>query len=152
MAFIVPGGILFVARDADSEQPRPQYSKFASGTFTYGVGTHWGVQHFGVDIEGEIGTPILAVADGTVLEAGPAAGFGMWVRLLHDDGTVTIYGHIDTATVSAEQRVLAGEQIATLGKRGFTTTPHCHFEVWLDGEHKVDPLPWLATRGISLVP
>ncbi len=132
---------------------RPLFHKFfAAGTFTSGFGARWGVQHLGIDIAGPIGTPIYAVADGTVIEAGPASGFGMWVRLLHDDGTVTIYGHIDTATVSQGQRVMAGDQIATIGNRGFSTGPHCHFEVWLNGVDKVDPLPWLATRGISLGP
>ncbi|MFQ6392404.1 M23 family metallopeptidase [Nocardia sp. KC 131] len=129
---------------------RPLFTKFAAGNFTSGYGARWGVQHLGVDIAGPIGTPIYAVADATVLEAGPASGFGMWVRLLHDDGTVTIYGHIDTATVSQGQRVMAGDQIATIGNRGFSTGPHCHFEVWLNGSDKIDPLPWLATRGISL--
>lgn len=131
---------------------RPLFTKFAAGNFTSGFGARWGVQHLGIDIAGPIGTPIYAVADATVIEAGPAAGFGMWVRLLHDDGTVTIYGHIDTATVSQGQRVMAGDQIATIGNRGFSTGPHCHFEVWLNGVDKVDPLPWLATRGISLGP
>ncbi|MFE7743197.1 M23 family metallopeptidase [Nocardia sp. NPDC057455] len=134
----------------EASKLRPLFTKFAAGTFTSGFGARWGVQHLGIDIAGPIGTPIYAVADGTVLEAGPASGFGMWVRLLHDDGTVTIYGHIDTATVSQGQRVLAGDQIATIGNRGFSTGPHCHFEVWLNGVDKVDPLPWLATRGISL--
>ncbi|MFR9753021.1 peptidoglycan DD-metalloendopeptidase family protein [Nocardia sp. 004] len=129
---------------------RPLFTRFTSGTFTSGYGARWGVQHLGIDIAGPVGTPIYAVADGTVLEAGPAGGFGMWVRLLHDDGTVTVYGHIDTATVSQGQRVLAGDQIATMGNRGFSTGPHCHFEVWLNGTNKVDPVPWLATRGISL--
>ncbi|WP_069161672.1 M23 family metallopeptidase [Nocardia altamirensis] len=131
---------------------RPLFSKFAAGTFTSGYGARWGVQHLGVDIAGPIGTPIVAVADGKVLEAGPASGFGMWIKLLHDDGTITIYGHIDTATVSPGQRVMAGDQIATIGNRGFSTGPHCHFEVWLNGSDKIDPLPWLATRGISLGP
>ncbi|WP_280233501.1 M23 family metallopeptidase [Nocardia cyriacigeorgica] len=129
---------------------RPLFARFAAGNFTSGFGARWGVQHLGIDVAGPIGTPIYAVADGTVIEAGPAAGFGMWVRLLHDDGTVTIYGHIDTATVSQGQRVMAGDQIATMGNRGFSTGPHVHFEVWLNGTDKVDPLPWLATRGISL--
>ncbi|MFI9510427.1 M23 family metallopeptidase [Nocardia sp. NPDC052566] len=131
---------------------RPLFTKFTSGNFTSGYGARWGVQHLGIDVAGPIGTPIVAVADGTVLEAGPAAGFGMWVRLLHDDGTVTIYGHIDTATVSQGQRVMAGDQIATIGNRGFSTGPHCHFEVWLNGTDKIDPVPWLATRGIGLGP
>ncbi|WP_280182723.1 M23 family metallopeptidase [Nocardia cyriacigeorgica] len=134
----------------EASKLRPLFARFAAGNFTSGFGARWGVQHLGIDVAGPIGTPIYAVADGTVIEAGPAAGFGMWVRLLHDDGTVTIYGHIDTATVSQGQRVLAGDQIATMGNRGFSTGPHVHFEVWLNGTDKVDPLPWLATRGISL--
>ncbi|MFJ4652770.1 M23 family metallopeptidase [Nocardia sp. NPDC088792] len=138
--------------NAEASKMRPMWTKFAQGTFTSGFGIRWGVAHQGVDIAGPIGTPIVAVADGTVLEAGPASGFGMWVRLLHDDGTVTIYGHIDTATVAAGQRVLAGDQIATIGNRGFSTGPHCHFEVWQHGVDKIDPLPWLASRGISLGP
>ncbi|GAB2644907.1 hypothetical protein GCM10027088_22150 [Nocardia goodfellowii] len=135
---------------AEASKLRPLFAKFAAGNYTSGYGARWGVQHLGIDVAGPIGTPIYAVADGTVIEAGPAAGFGMWVRLLHDDGTVTIYGHIDTATVSQGQRVLAGDQIATMGNRGFSTGPHVHFEVWLNGVDKVDPVPWLATRGIGL--
>nr|WP_246023616.1 M23 family metallopeptidase [Nocardia yunnanensis] len=151
---ILEKGKQFAADMANQEamKNRPLWTRFANGTFTSGFGVRWGVAHQGVDIAAPIGTPIYAVADATVLEAGPASGFGMWVRLLHDDGTVTIYGHIDTATVSQGQRVLAGDQIATVGNRGFSTGPHCHFEVWLNGVDKIDPLPWLASRGISLGP
>ncbi|WP_040861682.1 M23 family metallopeptidase, partial [Nocardia niigatensis] len=151
---ILAKGKQFAADMANQEasKNRPLWTRFANGTFTSGFGIRWGVAHQGVDIAAPIGTPIYAVADATVLEAGPASGFGMWVRLLHDDGTVTIYGHVDTATVSQGQRVMAGDQIATVGNRGFSTGPHCHFEVWLNGVDKIDPLPWLASRGISLGP
>ena len=74
----------------------------------------------------------------------------MWVRLKHADGTVTVYGHVDSATVQVGQHVMAGDEIAKMGNRGFSTGPHLHFEVWLNGTDKVDPLPWLASRGISL--
>ncbi|MFC4375665.1 M23 family metallopeptidase [Nocardia halotolerans] len=134
----------------ESAKLRPLFAKFTNGNYTSGFGARWGVQHLGIDVAGPIGTPIYAVADGTVVEAGPASGFGMWVRVLHDDGTITIYGHIDTATVTAGERVMAGDQIATMGNRGFSTGPHVHFEVWQNGTDKIDPVPWLATRGISL--
>lgn len=137
---------------AEAEKLRPLFSKFAEGNYTSGYGARWGVQHLGVDIAGAMGSPIYTVADGTVIDAGPASGFGMWVRVQHDDGTITVYGHIDTATVSPGEEVLAGDQIATMGNRGFSTGPHCHFEVWLGGADKVDPIPWLASRGISLGP
>ncbi|WP_225725554.1 MULTISPECIES: M23 family metallopeptidase [unclassified Nocardia] len=133
-------------------QWRPLFVKFTSGTFTSGYGARWGVLHPGVDVAAPIGTPIVAVEDGTVIDAGPAEGFGMWVRVLGDDGTITVYGHVNTATVSVGQHVTAGDQIATVGNRGESTGPHCHFEVWLNGTNRIDPLPWLATRGISLGP
>ncbi len=129
---------------------RPLYVKFTSGSFTSGFGARWGASHLGIDVANAIGTPILAVADGTVIDAGPASGFGMWVRLLHSDGTVTVYGHVNTTTVSVGEHVMAGDQIATMGNRGYSTGPHCHFEVWQNGSDKIDPVPWLASRGISL--
>ncbi|GAA5109318.1 hypothetical protein GCM10023319_83290 [Nocardia iowensis] len=137
---------------AAASKLRPLFVKFTSGTFTSGYGMRWGALHAGVDVAAPIGTPIVAVEDGTVISAGPASGFGMWVRLLGDDGTITVYGHINTALVSIGQHVTAGDEIATVGNRGETTGPHCHFEVWLNGTDRIDPLPWLATRGIALGP
>ncbi|NLU82560.1 M23 family metallopeptidase [Rhodococcus sp. HNM0569] len=136
------------AREAASR--KPLFVLPAVGTFTSTFGSRWGTIHGGVDIAGPIGTPILAVADGEVIDSGPASGFGMWVRLLHSDGTITVYGHINESTVSVGQKVMAGDQIATMGNRGFSTGPHLHFEVHLNGDQKIDPLPWLASRGISL--
>ncbi|MCZ4076530.1 M23 family metallopeptidase [Rhodococcus sp. H36-A4] len=138
------------AREAAAR--RPLFVLPAVGTYTSNFGARWGTLHAGVDIANAIGTPIVSVADGKVIDAGPASGFGMWVRVQHADGTVTVYGHIDTATVSVGQQVMAGDQIATMGNRGFSTGPHLHFEVHLPGENKIDPLPWLASRGIGLGP
>ncbi|MEU5843571.1 M23 family metallopeptidase [Rhodococcus sp. NPDC047139] len=136
------------AREAAAR--RPLFALPAIGSFTSHYGARWGTLHAGIDIAGPIGTPIYAVADGEVIDSGPASGFGMWIRLLHDDGTVTVYGHIDQSLVSVGQRVMAGDQIATMGNRGFSTGPHLHFEVHLNGVDKIDPVPWLATRGIAL--
>ncbi|MEV0768551.1 M23 family metallopeptidase [Nocardia salmonicida] len=128
----------------------PLWVKFAQGALTSGFGPRWGTVHTGVDVAGVFGSPILAVADGVVIDAGPAQGFGMWVRLRHDDGTITLYGHIDTTTVRAGQRVVAGDQIATMGNRGISTGTHVHFEVWAPSGDKIDPIGWLGSRGISL--
>ncbi|NKS88733.1 peptidoglycan DD-metalloendopeptidase family protein [Rhodococcus hoagii] len=136
------------AREAAAR--RPLFVLPAKGTYTSSFGARWGTLHAGVDIANAIGTPIYAVADGTVIDSGPASGFGMWVRLQHADGTITVYGHINETLVTVGQKVMAGDQIATMGNRGFSTGPHLHFEVHLAGENKIDPLPWLATRGISL--
>jgi len=128
---------------------RPLYVMPTKGVWTSGFGYRWGVLHAGIDIANSIGTPIYAVADGVVIDVGPTAGYGAWVKLRHADGTVTLYGHVNTWVVSVGQRVMAGDQIATIGNRGNSTGPHCHFEVLLNGTNRVDPVPWLAQRGLS---
>jgi murein DD-endopeptidase MepM/ murein hydrolase activator NlpD len=135
--------------DREARLQRPLFVMPAHGIFTSGFGYRWGVLHGGIDIANSIGTPILAISDGVVIDAGPAAGFGMWVKLRHADGTVTVYGHVNTITCSVGQRVMAGDQIATMGNRGNSTGPHLHFEVQLNGTDRVDPVPWLAKRGLS---
>lgn len=131
---------------------RPLYVMPAAGTFTSGFGPRWGTEHHGDDIANAIGTPIVSVTDGTVAEAGPASGFGQWVRVQNDDGTIAVYGHVDQYLVKAGQKVQAGQQIATIGNRGESTGPHLHFEIWVNGKDKIDPQPWLASHGLDLGP
>jgi murein DD-endopeptidase MepM/ murein hydrolase activator NlpD len=135
---------------AEEEARRPKCVRPAQGTFTSGFGARWGTSHNGVDIANAIGTPIVAAMDGTVIEAGPASGFGLWVRIQHEDGTITVYGHMNTIDVPQGAKVKAGQQIATIGNRGQSTGPHLHFEVWVGGGQKINPLPWLAERGVTL--
>ncbi|HEY0811635.1 MAG TPA: peptidoglycan DD-metalloendopeptidase family protein [Pseudonocardia sp.] len=120
----------------------------ATGTFTSGFGGRWGVVHYGIDIANAIGTPIYAYSDGVVEDAGPASGFGLWVVLRHPDGTHTVYGHVNRMFVKVGQQVKAGQQIAEIGNRGESTGPHLHFEVWAPDGTKINPIPWLAARGI----
>ncbi|WP_297851502.1 M23 family metallopeptidase [uncultured Corynebacterium sp.] len=122
----------------------------AQGRFTSGFGPRWGTFHQGIDIANSIGTPILAVMDGTVINAGPARGFGKWVRIRHDDGSISVYGHVNSFNVNVGERVSAGQQIAEMGNEGQSTGPHLHFEIMPDGETKVDPVPWFAERGITV--
>ncbi|MDX1870763.1 M23 family metallopeptidase [Mycolicibacterium sp. 120266] len=135
--------------EREARLSRPLFVMPTKGVWTSGFGYRWGVLHAGIDIAGPIGTPIVAVADGTVIDAGPTAGYGAWVKIRHNDGTVTLYGHVNTWLVSVGQRVMAGDQIATIGNRGNSTGPHCHFEVLLNGSNRIDPVPWLAQRGLS---
>ncbi|KQU53701.1 hypothetical protein ASG84_03890 [Rhodococcus sp. Leaf278] len=121
-----------------------------AGVLTSNFGSRWGAQHSGLDIAAPIGTPIYVAADGTVVDAGPAAGFGLWVKVKHDDGTETVYGHVNDFSVQPGQRVSAGEQIATVGNRGQSTGPHLHFEVHDPSGVKVDPAQWLSTRGVAV--
>jgi murein DD-endopeptidase MepM/ murein hydrolase activator NlpD len=122
----------------------------AQGRLTSGFGARWGTSHYGIDIANSIGTPIYATTDGVVVESGPASGFGMWVRLEHSDGTISVYGHINESLVSEGQHVAAGEQIATMGNRGQSTGPHLHFEIWRNGSEKINPLTWLRSYGVDI--
>ncbi|WP_197318727.1 M23 family metallopeptidase [Saccharomonospora sp. NB11] len=129
--------------------PAPGVVKPAEGTFTSGYGARWGTTHYGVDIANSIGTPIHSLMSGTVISSGPASGFGLWVRVQHDNGLISVYGHINESLVTVGQRVEAGQQIATIGNRGQSTGPHLHLEIHENGV-KIDPLPWLQEHGIVL--
>ncbi len=119
------------------------------GRITSGFGPRWNAQHKGLDVAAPIGTPIRVPLDGTVIDSGPASGFGLWVRVRHADGTITLYGHIDRTLVEVGQRVAAGEIIAEVGNTGRSTGPHLHFEV-ITPSGNVNPTPWLAERGIGV--
>lgn len=147
-------GVAYAAERAEREArlAKPLFVLPTHGIFTSGFGYRWGALHAGIDLAAPIGTPIYAASDGVVVDAGPTAGYGAWVKVRHADGTVTLYGHVNTWDVQIGQRVFAGDQIATVGNRGNSTGPHCHFEVLLGGTNRVDPVPWLSSHGVSLGP
>ena len=144
-------GAAYAAERAQREARlvRPEFVFPAKGVWTSGFGYRWGVLHAGIDIANAIGTPIMAAEDGVVTDAGPTAGYGAWVKIRDADGTVTLYGHVNTWLVSVGQRVMAGDQIATIGNRGQSTGPHLHFSVLRNGTDFIDPVPWLAAKGLS---
>ncbi len=135
---------------ADEANRAPSVARPAEGVFTSGFGTRWGSFHSGIDIANAVGTPILSVMDGTVIDSGPASGFGQWIRIKHDDGSMSVYGHMQTLDVAVGERVHAGQKIAGMGSEGFSTGSHLHFEIHPTGEGAVDPIPWLAERGVVI--
>lgn len=125
------------------------FARPVSGRVTSSYGSRSGGNHYGLDVAARIGTPIRAAAAGTVISAGPASGFGLWVRVRHSDGTITVYGHINKALVDVGQKVDAGEVIAEVGNRGQSTGPHLHFEAHSADSEKLDPGRWLDQRGVG---
>jgi murein DD-endopeptidase MepM/ murein hydrolase activator NlpD len=123
--------------------------QMVTGRVTSGFGARWGHRHEGVDIAAPIGTPIRAPLPGEVVASGPASGFGLWVRVRHDDGTVTTYGHVNRSLVHVGEQVAAGAEIAEVGNRGHSTGPHLHMEVQTPAGTTVDPRPWLNGHGIG---
>lgn len=134
----------------DEAARAPLFTKPAEGAFTSGFGMRWGSMHNGVDIANTPGTPIRAVAAGTVIDSGPAQGFGNWIRIRHEDGSISVYGHMQSLYVAVGEVVQPGQLIAGMGSEGFSTGSHLHFEIWSDGATPSDPAPWLAARGINL--
>ena len=134
----------------DEAARAPLFTKPAEGAFTSGFGMRWGSMHTGVDIANTPGTPIRAVAAGTVIDSGPAQGFGNWIRIRHEDGSISVYGHMQTLNVAVGETVESGQNIAGMGSMGFSTGSHLHFEIWPDGATPSDPASWLAARGIGL--
>ncbi len=95
--------------------------------------------HEGIDVGAPSGTAIVAPADGVVTYSGAKPGFGNFVQIDHGYGVVTIYGHASSLNVKKGQKVVRGDRIATVGNTGYSTGPHVHYEVRVNGT-PVDPL------------
>lgn len=112
-----------------------------SGRITSGVGMRidpidgvWR-RHNGIDIAVPEGTPVKAVADGSVVYTGFRSGYGWTVLLEHNNGMITLYGHNSRNNVEHGQNVKKGNTIALAGSTGRSTGPHVHFEAWQAGSN-----------------
>lgn len=101
--------------------------------------------HTGTDIGGAVGTAIYAYRSGTVTFSGWGNGYGKHVRIDHGDGIVTLYAHASELFVSAGQYVEEGQMIAKIGMTGYTTGPHLHFEIRLNGV-PVNAYPYIVGK------
>lgn len=95
--------------------------------------------HKGVDVRAAYGQQIPAVANGKVLSAGPAGGYGLSVVIEHGSGIRTRYAHLSELNVKAGDAVARGQDIGRVGQSGRSSGPHLHFEV-LAGGRPVDPV------------
>ncbi len=110
----------------------PTYSGYYTRPISGGTKTQGIHGNNGVDIAAAVGTPLYASAGGTVIVArtgGWNGGYGNYVVIKHDNGTQTLYGHMNTVTVFAGQSIGQGDPIGTLGSSGNSTGPHIHFEI-----------------------
>lgn len=95
--------------------------------------------HPGIDIGNDYGAPIYAGADGHVEFAGWFGGYGRYVKISHGYGYETAYGHMSSIAVSSGDYVKKGEVIGYVGSSGYSTGPHLHYEVIINGQDS-DPL------------
>ena len=118
----------------------------SSGEVSSPFGLRWGGSDFhpGIDIANDYGTPILAAASGTVTAAGwNSGGYGNMVDIDHGNGIWTRYGHAEAVVVTVGETVQKGQLIAYMGSTGFSTGPHVHYEVHVNGE-LVNPILYLG--------
>ncbi len=102
--------------------------------------------HLGVDFGAPRGTPVWAVADGTVIRAGRRGGCGNEIFLQHSMGYRTRYCHLQKIFVHRGERVYQKQVIGLVGSTGLSTGPHLHFELHYHG-HPVNPLKQRFKRG-----
>ena len=110
--------------------------------FTSGYGMRWGRMHYGTDFAGPVGTPIYATADGVITHAGWSSGYGRLVKIQHEFGIETRYGHLNAIRVQEGQRVSRGDRIGDMGNSGRSTGPHLHYEVRVGGE-AINPMIYI---------
>jgi murein DD-endopeptidase MepM/ murein hydrolase activator NlpD len=101
--------------------------------------------HSGIDMAAPAGTPVRAAAAGVARVVLDPGGYGLHVILEHGGGIATLYGHLESTSLTAGDAVAAGGEIGRVGSTGMSTGPHLHFEVRRDGR-PVDPTPWLPAR------
>jgi len=97
-------------------------------------GPRWGTMHNGIDFAAPIGTPAYAAADGTVTVARYSSSAGNYVVINHGGGLVTKYMHFSAIYVSEGQSVSRGHNIGAIGNTGYSTGPHLHFQVEVNGQ------------------
>ncbi|MGH8082309.1 MAG: peptidoglycan DD-metalloendopeptidase family protein [Lysobacter sp.] len=111
---------------------------------------------YAIDFAAEVGTPVLAARDGTVMQVESdfdKAGLNLekfgdranFVRILHDDGSMALYAHLkadDGVVVRVGQRVRAGQKIGLSGNTGFSTGPHLHFAVQVNRGMRLESIPF----------
>ena len=115
-------------------------------------GSRWANGHTGQDFAVPIGTPVRAVGAGRVVKVSCGGPFGIEVVIEHPGGYYTQYAHLAAVTVDQGDAVEVGQWIGQSGTSGNSTGPHLHFEVRVTPEtgSAVDPVPWLAARGVPL--
>ncbi|MFE0473532.1 M23 family metallopeptidase [Streptomyces sp. NPDC058947] len=120
---------------------------------SYGSGgARWANRHTGQDFAVPIGTPVRAVGAGRVVRVSCGGPFGIEIVLRHAGGYYTQYAHLASVAVDQGEQVVPGQWIGQSGTTGNSTGPHLHFEARVTPESgsAVNPVSWLAARGVSL--
>ena len=124
------------------------FAKPLNGRISSGFGMrvhpilHRRKMHTGIDIAASTGTPIKASGGGQVVFSGWKNGYGKTIIIDHGSGLATLYAHCSQLLAPNGDYVKEGQVIAKVGSTGFSTGPHCHFEIRKNGDPK-DPMDYL---------
>ena len=99
--------------------------------------------HYGVDIAAEEGADVCCFADGTVGAVGDSVELGNYLTVHHENGVLTLYGHLSRVTVTSGDKVSRGDKLGEAGHTGNATGTHLHFEL-RDGEVYLNPEYYLS--------
>ncbi|MCU9613742.1 LysM peptidoglycan-binding domain-containing protein [Caldibacillus lycopersici] len=115
----------------------------SAGVITDTYGTRNG-EHYGIDIAGDIGSPVMVVADGIVTKSYYSNTYGNVVFIKHESGYETVYAHLSKRNVVEGEAVKKGSKIGLIGSTGNSSGPHLHLEVHKDSwtvskENALDP-------------
>ena len=113
-----------------------------SQKFNTGAGANTDARHEGIDIIAEGNALVLAAARGIVIQSGQDRDLGRFVKVDHDRGVQTIYGHLSRSFVNAGDHVDKGTTLGAVGNTGNSFGPHLHYEIWVKG-HSIDPEQYL---------
>ncbi len=104
----------------------------------YTSGMHNGID-FGAEKAGKSGDLIMAAADGKVVGTGDLGKFayGKWIAINHNNGLITLYGHLSRISVSPGKTVKKGDKIGEMGSTGFSTAAHLHFTVYAAKSYEI---------------
>jgi hypothetical protein len=100
------------------------------------------IQHLGVDLKAEVGTPVYAVNDGMILFSQETKMYGKTIIIDHGFGIFSFYSHLNELKFSTEEKVKQGDIIGFSGKTGYVLAPHLHFSIKINGS-SVDPLRFI---------
>src|SRR4051794_8342793 len=154
-ASAVPPDEVFAARS--SHKKLVLGKPVADGDLRSGFGMRWhpilgfSRMHTGIDWATRLGAPIMAAADGAVIKAERALGYGLRVEIQHAEVVVTTYSHLSRfgEDIAPGTEVRQGQVIGFVGSTGLSTGPHLHYEVVVNGQF-VDPMEIYVPEGASV--
>jgi murein DD-endopeptidase MepM/ murein hydrolase activator NlpD len=156
--FRTPDGLIdYYDESGNSAKKFLMRNPVRGGRYTSGFGTRRHPllrvtrMHTGVDWAAPSGTPIVAGADGTVDRVGRQGGYGNYIRVRHANGFATAYGHLSRYADGLRPGVAVkqGQVIGYVGSTGFSTGPHCHYEIMVNNKF-VNPMTIQVPRGLQL--